>query len=92
MQMKFRHILPGVGAGGAHEHRHALIQRFPLIHGAAVIQAMAFKGPIRPQQRVQAGFRLRAADPHNGDASRARGGGQGGDGILFPHEKALLIF
>ena len=88
MEVDFRHVLPGVAPGRAHEDRHTFVQGFPLILNMAVIHFMAFPGVLRGKQARQQRFRSGPAHPDNGDSPFSLGCGQGGNGVVLLHKRA----
>ena len=96
VQVDFCHVLPGVGAGRAHQHGHALVDDLALFHGMAVGQQMAGEGQgafaRRAEHPQQDAFRLRAAQADNGDAALSGCGGDGGNGVGDHHSVASSCF
>ncbi len=95
MQVDFRHVLAGIGAGRSHQYGHAFVDDVASLDGVAVGQQMARQGQgafaCRTEDAQQDGFSLRAAQADDGDAALARCGGDGGDGIGGQLHKSVSI-
>ena len=55
VQLQFRHVLPGIAGGGAHEDGHALVNGLAAVNDTAQVQPVAFKGGNGPARNEDAG-------------------------------------